>query len=171
MIIDVFRDSVIPLLNKDRKFPVNFVWGDSSYIREYLLTLKKCSETAPFRFPLVGLYSPFEERRLNGRTSATVNLILAVNTLPEYTNEERMDISYKTVLRPLYKDLFKSMEDARLFDVPYQGFNHSYVENFSFGNRGALDVDGQEIDEKIDVIEIKNLELNLKQTNCYEKRL
>ena len=66
MIIDVFRDKVLPILNEGREFPVNFVWGDSAYIREYLLTLKSSSDTAPYRFPLIGLYSPFDERKLNG---------------------------------------------------------------------------------------------------------
>lgn len=171
MIIDIFRDKVIPLLNEGRKEKVNFVWGDSAYIREYLLALKSSSRTAPCRFPLVGLYSPIEERLENGRTSALVNLILAINTLPSYTNEQRMDVSFKGVLRPLYDEFIEAMKNSRVFDVPYLGFNHVYVENFSFGKRGALDVDGKEIDEKIDAIEIKNLDLTLKNVNCNANRL
>lgn len=171
MIIDIFRDKVIPLLNKGRDIPVNFVWGDSAYIREYLLTLKQSSSTAPYRFPLIGLYSPFDERKLDGRVSASVNLIIAVNTLTGYTNEQRLDVSFKDVLRPLYNGFMKAMEDSRAFEVPYSGFSHTYTENFSFGKRGALDIDGKEIDEKIDAIEIKNLELILKNLDCYAKRL
>jgi hypothetical protein len=171
MMIDVFRKKVIPLLNKGRQLPVNFVWGDSAYIREYLLLLKKSSSTAAYRFPVIGLYSPFDERRNNGVVSASVNLILAVNTLVGYTNEQRMEVSFEGVLRPLYKDFIKALEGSRAFNVPYKGFDHTYVENFSFGKRGALDVDGKEIDEKIDVIEIKNLDLNLKPFDCYENRL
>lgn len=171
MMIDVFRKKVIPLLNKDRQVPVNFVWGDSAYIREYLLSLKKSSSTAAYRFPVVGLYSPFDERNNNGVVSASVNLILAVNTLVGYTNEQRMEVSFEGVLRPLYSDFMKALEGAKSFNVPYKGFDHTYVENFSFGKRGALDVDGKEIDEKIDVIEIKNLDLTLKPFDCYENRL
>ena len=171
MMIDVFRKKVIPLLNKDRQVPVNFVWGDSAYIREYLLSLKKSSSTAAYRFPVIGLYSPFDERKNNGVVSASVNLILAVNTLVGYTNEQRMEVSFEKVLRPLYSDFMKALEGSRSFNVPYKGFDHTYVENFSFGKRGALDVDGKEIDEKIDVIEIKNLDLTLKPFDCYENRL
>jgi hypothetical protein len=169
--IDVFRKKVIPLLNKDRQVPVNFVWGDSAYIREYLLSLKKSSSTAAYRFPVIGLYSPFDERKNNGVVSASVNLILAVNTLVGYTNEQRMEVSFEGVLRPLYSDFMKALEVSKSFNVPYRGFDHTYVENFSFGKRGALDVDGKEIDEKIDVIEIKNLDLTLKPFDCYENRL
>lgn len=171
MMIDVFRKKVIPLLNKGRQMPVNFVWGDSAYIREYLLSLKKSSSTAAYRFPVIGLYSPFDERKNNGAVSASVSLILAVNTLVGYTNEQRMEVSFEGVLRPLYSDLMKALEGSRAFNVPYKGFDHTYVENFSFGKRGALDVDGKEIDEKIDVIEIKNLDLTLKPFDCYENRL
>lgn len=172
MIIDVFRDKVIPLLNKKRSTPVNFIWGDSAYIREQLLTLKKSSATAPYRFPLIGLYSPFDEVVRNGRVTANVSLILAMNTLPGYTNEQRMDVSFKGALRPLYDDFMEAMKEVRVFDVPYSGvFDHTYTENFSFGKRGALDVDGKEVDEKIDVIEIKNLDLNLKTFDCYANRL
>lgn len=171
MMIDVFRKKVLPLLNKDRQMPVNFVWGDSAYIREYLLSLKKSSSTAAYRFPVIGLYSPFDERKNNGTVSASVNLILAVNTLVGYTNEQRMEVSFEGVLRPLYSDFMKALEDSKSFDAPYNGFNHTYVENFSFGKRGALDVDGKEIDEKIDAIEIKNLDLTLKKLDCYANRL
>lgn len=172
MIIDAFRDKVIPSLNKGREFPVNFIWGDSAYIREYLLTMKKSSSTATFRFPLIGLYSPFDEVVRNGDVSANVSLILAVNTLPSYTNEQRLEVSFKGVLRPLYNDFMEALKGVRMFDVPYSGmFDHTYSENFSFGKRGALDVDGKEIDEKIDVIEIKNLDLNLKKFDCYANRL
>lgn len=171
MMIDVFRRKVIPLLNKDRQVPVNFVWGDSAYIREYLLSLKKSSSTAAYRFPVIGLYSPFDERKNNGVVSASVNLILAVNTLVGYTNEQRMEVSFEKVLRPLYSEFMKALEGSKSFNVPYKGFDHTYVENFSFGKRGALDVDGKEIDEKIDVIEIKNLDLTLKPFDCYENRL
>jgi hypothetical protein len=133
--------------------------------------LKKSSSTAAYRFPVIGLYSPFDERKNNGVVSASVNLILAVNTLVGYTNEQRMEVSFEGVLRPLYSDFMKALEVSKSFNVPYRGFDHTYVENFSFGKRGALDVDGKEIDEKIDVIEIKNLDLTLKPFDCYENRL
>lgn len=172
--IDVFKDYVIPLLNKDRELKANFVWGDSAYIREYLLTLKKSSSTAPYRFPLIGLYSPFDEIRDSSKYKGRVNLnlILAVNTLPQYTNEQRLEVSFKQCLRPLYDDFMKVLSTCGRFDVPYNGiFSHSYTENYSFGKRGAIDADGKEIDEKIDAIEIKNLELTIKNVNCYANRL
>ena len=49
------------------------------------------------------------------------------------------------------------------FDFGYSGIvSHTYSENYSFGRRGAVDVDGKEVGEKIDAIEIKNLDLTVK---------
>ena len=173
MIIDVFRDYVIPALNEDREVKAHYVWGDSSYIRENLLALKKSSTTAPFRFPLIGLYAPVDEKvNGDGSIDVSLNIILAVNTLPQYTNEQRLDISFKEVLRPLYEDFMTAITESRMFVIPYNGvLPHTFTENYSFGRRGALDVDGKEMDEKIDAIEIKNLELTIKNLNCYAKRL
>jgi len=173
MIIDIFKDKVIPLLNEGRELKAHFVWGDSSYIRETLLTLKKSSATAPFRYPLIGLYAPIDETiQTDGGMSASVNVIIAVNTLPEYTNEQRLEISFKGVLRPLYEDFLNAVRGCKRFYIPYEGIiPHTYVENYSFGRRGALDVDGKEMDEKIDAIEIKNLELNFIKQTCYANRL
>lgn len=173
MIIDIFKDKVIPLLNEGRELKAHFVWGDSSYIRETLLTLKKSSATAPFRYPLIGLYAPIDETvKTDGGMDASVNVIIAVNTLPEYTNEQRLEISFKGVLRPLYEDFLNAVRGCKRFYIPYEGIiPHTYVENYSFGRRGALDVDGKEMDEKIDAIEIKNLELNFIKQTCYANRL
>ena len=53
------------------------------------------------------------------------------------------------------------------FDFGYSGIvSHTYSENYSFGRRGAVDVDGKEVGEKIDAIEIKNLDLTVKNQNC-----
>lgn len=173
MIIDVFRDNVIPLLNQDRAEKVNYVWGDSSYIREHLSIMKKSSGTAPYRFPLIGLYSPIDEMVDSEQyeARAVVRIIIAVNTLPEYTNEQRLEISFKKVLRPLYESLFRAIEKSKCFNIPYKGLSYTYTENYTFGKRGAIDFDGKEIDEKIDAIEIKNLELTIKKLNCYAHRL
>lgn len=172
MIIEIMAD-ICDSLSQKRDSRINYIYGDSSYIREQLLELGKSKATASGKFPMIGLYVPYDEERDSSdyfcRTS--VNMIIATNTLGKYTNEQRRKISFIGVLRPLYEDLIEEVGTCRRFDFGYSGIiSHTYSENYSFGRRGALDVDGKEVGEKIDAIEIKNLELTVKNQNCYANR-
>lgn len=173
MITECFEDICTKLSNK-KGYPINYIWGESSYIRETLLILSKSGSTASNKFPLIGLYSPFTEAKDNAsyHCRTNVNLIIAVNTLEKYTNEQRLEISFNGLLRPLYDDFIKEVHDYKKFDFGYKAHvNHDYIENYTFGRRGAFDSQGNELNDKIDAIEIKNLELTVKKENCYGKRI
>lgn len=172
MIIEAMSE-VCSSLSERVGYRVNYLFGDSSYIREELLVLGKSQLTASGKFPLIGLFVPFDEVRDSEDyfCKASVNLIIATNTLAKYTNEQRREISFEGVLRPLYRGLMDELRLCGKFDFGYAGIvSHVYSENYSFGRRGALDVDGKEVGEKIDAIEIKNLELTVKNQNCYANR-
>ncbi len=172
MIIDIMGE-VCKSLSEKRGHTVNYIFGDSSYIRESLLKMSKCKNAEAYKYPLIGLYSPFEEYRGNEDyfCKASVNMILAVRTLDSYSNEQRLEISFKGFLRPLYNDFMTALKDSSRFDFGYSDIiPHAYVENYSFGHRGAVDTDGESLDEKIDAIEIRNLELTVKNMNCYANR-
>lgn len=172
MIIDIIS-GVCESLSEKLGYRINYIYGDSSYIREELLILGKSRSTASGKFPMIGLYVPLDEER--GREDysckATVNMIIATNTLEKYTNEQRRKVSFEGVLRPLYQKFMDELKSCGKFDFGYTGLaSHTYSENYSFGRRGAIDVDGKEVNEKIDAIEIKDLELTVKKQNCYENR-
>ena len=155
MIIDIISD-VCASLSKRMDKQINYIYGDSSYIRETLLLLGKSRVTASGKFPMIGLYVPLDEERdsENYFCKASVNIIIATNTLEKYTNEQR-----------------RELKKSDKFDFGYSGIvSHTYSENYSFGRRGAVDVDGKEVGEKIDAIEIKNLDLTVKNQNCYANR-
>lgn len=173
MIVEIFKD-VCKRVSEKVGYEVNYIFGDSPYIRETLLIAKKYPKTSSVRFPLIGLYTPFTEHRKdrNVYCTAEVNLIIAVNTLKEYTNEQRLEVSFEKFLRPLYDALIAELRADRRLDFGYQRVvRHDYSENFVFGRRGAYDSDGKEVEEKIDAIEINNLELTVKTQNCYATRL
>lgn len=167
MIIDLMGE-VCKRLAQRRGHTVNYVFGDSSYMREYLLRMGKFRGKEPVKYPLIGLYSPFNEYRDSNEydCKADVNLIIAVNTLDSYTNNERLEISFKKILRPLYEGFIEELKSQKRFDFGYGPVKHVYSENYSFGRRGAVDVDGESLNDKIDAIEIKNLELTIKKENC-----
>ena len=62
MIIDIISD-VCACLSKRMDQQINYIYGDSSYIRETLLLLGKSRVTASEKFPMIGLYVPLDEER------------------------------------------------------------------------------------------------------------
>lgn len=62
MIIDIISD-VCASLSKRMDQQINYIYGDSSYIRETLLLLGKSRVTALGKFPMIGLYVPLDEER------------------------------------------------------------------------------------------------------------
>lgn len=171
MIIESFK-AICVATGEKVGYPVNYIFGESAYIREQLSVLSKSRETALKKFPLIGLYSPFVERKdsRDYYCKTSVDLIIAVNTLEKYTNEQRLEVSFKGVLRPLYEAFIEEVKNYKRFDFD-DHVSHNYSENFVFGRRGAYDSLGNELSEKIDAIEIKNLELTVKKEKCYGKRI
>lgn len=173
MIVELISD-VCKEVSQKVGYDVNYIFGDSSYIREMLLIQGKTAKTSVRKFPLIGLYTPVTEQRdsRDYQCKATLNFIIAVNTLKDYTNEQRLEVSFKKVLRPLYEAFIGALKQDRRLDFGYsEHVSHSYSENYAFGRRGAYDSDGKEISEKIDAIEITNLELTVKNKNCCYGRL
>lgn len=120
MIVEIFSD-ICKRVSSEVGYDVNYIFGDSTYIREAILTQKKIPQTATKRFPLIGLYTPFVEDKTDSKVycKADVNIIIAVNTLKDYTNEQRIEVSFKGLLRPLYDALIKEMgaEKGLILDI------------------------------------------------------
>lgn len=153
---------------------INYVFGDSVYLNELLAIYSGSPKTSVLKFPLIALLAPLNENRddLASLTMASVNLLIATSTLSEYTNEKRMDVSFKKVLIPIYKAfLDELMRDKRL-DFGYKPeIRHTYRENYSYGKRNAIDDSGKALKDVIDGIDIGNLELKVKKIKCYGERI
>lgn len=54
MIVEIFSD-ICKRVSSKIGYDVNYIFGDSTYIREAILTQKKIPQTAAKRFPLIGL--------------------------------------------------------------------------------------------------------------------
>lgn len=96
MIVEIFSD-ICKKVSSKVGYDINYVFGDSTYIREAILIQKKVPQTAAKRFPLIGLYTPFTEDKTDNKVycKTDVNLIIAINTLKDYTNEQRIEVSFK----------------------------------------------------------------------------
>lgn len=146
---------------------VLFQFGDWAYISEVLTTMGGSSASSGMRYPIVCLYSPYTEVRSGGSRSVSVELLIAVNTLREYSNEQREATSFAEVLRPLYSLLMEEIGRERFIEKSYGGLpRHRYTENYRYGRTGVDGAGGKPFRDYIDAIEIGNLELKIKKVSC-----
>lgn len=182
-IVEIFRD-VLSQVNTDCELtlirrdgfeeiipcpPINYIFGNSDYIKEQLDVQSSHSGTEDLKYPFIALMSPFLEKRDSVKyfSRASLKLIIAWPTTEEYSNEERSIISFQNVLRPIYRRLLECLKEDSRLDFGYDNFvSHDYSENYSYGKYGAVTPSGQTVTQPIDAINISNLIITVKNKTC-----
>lgn len=148
---------------------INYIFGNAQYIKERLDELSRTPVGNELKFPLIALFCPFTEERkdVDHYTKAKIRLLIACPSNKEWSNEERLETSFKSILRPIYKGFLNALEADHRLDWGYKPhIAHEYSENYSYGRYGAVTASGEQVSEPIDAINITNLEIKVKQTNC-----
>lgn len=148
---------------------INYTFGNSQYVKDKLDELSKTPEGNAKKFPLIALFCPFREKRDSADyfSKATVNLIIACSTSRDWSNEQRLEYSFQNILRPIYSRLLEALKEDGRFDFGYdEVVKHQYSENYSYGRYGAHDSTGDAVSERIDAINITNLELTITNPTC-----
>lgn len=148
---------------------INYTFGNSRYVKDKLDELSKTPQGNDKKFPLIALFCPFQEQRNSPDyfSKATVNVIIACSTSREWSNEERLELSFQNILRPIYNRLIEALKDDGRIDFGYDKVvKHRYSENYSYGRYGAHDGTGDAVSEPIDAINITNLELTITNQTC-----
>lgn len=164
VITDLFAD-IVKRVSERYGSNVAYMFGDWAYISAQLTTWSKSAETARLKYPAIFLYSPFEEDKTekDAQCTATVDLLIVVNTLAEYTNEDRSVVSYAQCLRPIYELFIDELKKDKWLDFGYENIvEHRYVDNYRYGNRGVDGPDGNPFKDRIDGIDIKDLKITVR---------
>lgn len=146
---------------------INYIFGDGMYVKNMLDDYSKSPDMD--KFPLVALFTPIREQRgrFDVHSKLRLNMLIACSTTKEYTNEEREELSFEKVLRPIYERLLEVIREDRRFNAKYDGsIPHEYTENYSYGRYGAYTGNGEAVSEPIDAINISSLELEINHLNC-----
>lgn len=153
--------------------PLNFLWGDWTYIANQLELWSKAPGTAARKYPVVCLFLPYDEERTDRRyaSKTNVDLLIATPTRSGYTNEQREEKSFKAVLRPIYAALIEALRKSPLLDFERSHVPHTYSENYGYGSRGVMMSQDKKFTDLIDGIDIKQMQLKIKKQNCYGRRL
>lgn len=149
--------------------PVNYVFGNSQYVRERIIDLSKTASSSIIKYPLIALFVPISEQRGNPQwhSKAKVKVLIAIATKRDYSNEERSVISFANVLRPIYEAFLEGIRKDGRLEISYKGIiPHEYSENYSYGKYGAYTSPSETMPDPIDAIDINNLELTVKNNNC-----
>lgn len=145
---------------------INYQFGDWGYISKNLIEWSSSKTLAPKRYPVICLFSPSDESKklIKGKTEIYLNFLIAVSTMPDYSNEKRREVSFDNVLKPIYKLFIQQIAKDKRIDVGYNPtIPHSYTENYRYGRIGVDSVDGKPFVDKIDAIDIRKLKITLKK--------
>lgn len=148
---------------------VNYLFGSGQYFKDNIDEQSEAVSTNAGKFPVICLFAPILEDRDNVDyyTTAKVSLLIACSTRHEWSNEQRLEYSFKNILRPIYKRLLEVMLADKRLDFGYEKeVKHQYSENYSYGRYGAVDENGKAISEPIDAINIKRLEIRINKKYC-----
>lgn len=165
----------IPVDVENDKFEIiespnlNYIFGSAQYIKEKLDEYSKIPATSENKFPLVALFCPVTEKRDNPDycSKATVNIIIACSSTKDWSNERRLQASFINILRPIYNRLITVLLNDDRFDIEYDNIiPHDYSENYSYGRYGAYTESGEAVSEPIDAINIRSMELIIKNQTC-----
>ena len=137
----------------------HYLYGTFKYISSYLNQQDKVPVSKVKKYPLIALFMPFTESNgdnmfVRSEASLTIGFITSSND--DYTNPDRYTNSF-SILYPLYELFLQKLIASKRFDdidtwlIPH---DKTDLLNWSSSNKNI-------INDKIDAIEIKNLELKL----------
>lgn len=176
--VDIF-ETIVTAVREDTDKPAALDMDEPFYMHGHpleiinILSQKDKHDVHKFnKYPLIALFQDFSETM--GENQATrsavsdLKIIIAVNTLQDYTSENRYDNTFRPTLYPLYDLLIKHIERSGWFKNVSPGLaSHTKIDRLYWGHTGLYGNEANIFNDYIDAIEIQNLslELRLKQ-NC-----
>lgn len=149
---------------------IAFLFGDWAYVADTLTKWNEDPTTLAQKFPCIVLYSPFTETRggeriAARRRTASLDMLIMTNTLQQYSNETRENVSFAGILRPIYNCFLEAINRDKRIVKPYKGtMQHEYRENYRYGRSGVNGADGKTFFDYIDGIEINKLQVTIQDT-------
>lgn len=150
---------------------VNYIFGSAQYVKDMLDVRSKGASAMPVKFPLIALQTPNVVTVDSGdyQYKTKLNLVIACSSRKEWSNEKRMETSFRRVLLPIYETLIGVLLSDPRFDWGYgqtEYVPHTMSKNFDYGRYGAVTPSGQEVSEPIDAIDIRSLEITVNNKSC-----
>lgn len=164
----VVADSSKPAINADAPY---YLHGHPLDIVK-VLQEKTTSDTLKFKkWPLIALFQDFTETIGNNQrfqSSTSLNVIIAVDTSPDYDSGQRYDNTFRTILYPVYDLFIEKLIASGWFYISSGLVPHDKIDRLYWGRKGLYGNKGNIFNDYIDAIEIQNLQLSLRnKKHCY----
>jgi len=121
------------------------------------------------RYPMVALFRDYPEDKgseVGIYSEVTWNIIIAKRTEPTYNTAKRKDLSFKPILHPIWDALEAEMMNRAEFNTSGVGLDYQQIDHYFWGREGLFGSEKNIFLDWIDCIEIKNLNLKIKNINC-----
>lgn len=150
---------------------VNYIYGSAQYVKDVLDVRGKGATVMPVSFPLIALQTPnvVTVDSADYQYKTKLNLIIACSSRTEWSNERRMETSFKRILLPIYEKLIEVLLADPRFDWGYGACEyvpHTMSKNFDYGRYGAMTPSGEKVSVPIDAIDIRSLEIKVNNQSC-----
>lgn len=162
-IVEMFRN-ICADVQTQTNIQINYVHGTRKNIDDALLAFEKTGYSA-YKWPMIGLIQPFTEKASSVRgtlSDVEFKIVIATRTDPSYSPDIRETQSFVPVLRPIYRQLIKSILSSGYFTGgPNQKLSLSHTDLYEWGEQGT-----SVFSDYVDAILIENLQLSIKDFNC-----
>jgi hypothetical protein len=143
---------------------VNYLYGPPKQIIQTLQGWNGTSK-AQAKYPIVALFQPFEENK--GSQAGldaidNIRIIIGRQSQPAWLTDYRYQVNFLPVLYPIYDELMNQLYyDPRISSL--QGQIKHIKTDWPFWDNGQ---NNNPFEDWLDVIEIKNMKLNVRSKNC-----
>lgn len=150
-----------------------YMFGHVAEVDQRIVAMAKSPAKYNKRFPLIVLRLPTTPERDGDMLRYSLNLAIIAATEKSLNAEERLTRVFKPTLFPLYERFFAALKRSGLFmwSGNLQRPEHTSINRYFWGtpeetlnNKKAAQ--RQVFSDPIDAIEIVNLIINQKETNC-----
>jgi hypothetical protein len=162
-IVEEIRDVVNSIVFD---IPVYYLYGHPKEITKRLQEYTESFTSSNKKFPLIVLFTDITVNRDKRRTDiygkAKLRILIANITEGEYISEQRTAINFKPILHPIKSLFIEQMERHKQFTFDWVEF--SETECYFYGTEMN---DKNIFNDRVDAIEISNLNVIIKNNNCF----
>lgn len=164
---DIVAATRVQLVANGMTLPyLNYQYGNVKELSQTLMEMSKTQESSVKKFPLVWLVQPFTlDRGVIGfyAKAEDLRLFIATGSQANYKAAQRMAITFKPILYPIYRELLNQLDlHVATATGGIENIKHEFTDRYWWGEE-----DASVLNDVVDCCVISQLELPIyNNANC-----